>query len=251
MRNSVIALVSALVTAFMMGATVMGGWPGLPVAGAAPSCADLGGTAEAATTSTTSASSVTGQMCHVHTANPTYTLDLRYPLDYPDQQTLTDYLVQNRDGFITVAQMPGARPLPYEMDATAELHRSGQPPKGTQSVVLKIFQDVGGPQPSTWYKTFTYDLGRNQPVTFDTLFAAGTKPLDAIYPIVQHELGRQTGLPGALIQPGSGLDPSHYQNFAITDDELIFYFAPGELLPLSAGATSAHVARTAIPPLAL
>ncbi len=217
---------------------LMGCW-GIPLAAGQPSCADLGGVIEA------------GQICRVHATNPGYTLDLRFPVDYPDQQTLTDYLVQNRDGFVAVARAPGSRDRPYEMDATAERHRSGQPPTGTQSVVLKIFQDVGGPQPSTWYKSFNYDLDPRQPITFDTLFAPGSKPLEAIYPIVQRELGRQTGLPAALISPGAGLDPSHYQNFAITDDELIFYFAPGELLPVSAGATSVRVPRNAIPPLAV
>jgi hypothetical protein len=212
---------------------------GMPSAAAQPSCAGLGGVVE------------TGQICHVHASAASYTVHLRFPVDYPDQQALTDYLVQNRDGFITVAQVPGSRDRPYQMDATAEQHRSGQPPKGTQSVVLKMFQDVGGPHPSTWYKAFNYDLQPRGPITFDTLFAPDSKPLDAVYPIVQRELGRQTGLPGALIMPGSGLDPSHYQNFAITDNDLIFYFAPGELLPLSAGATSARVPRNAIPPLAV
>jgi hypothetical protein len=48
------------------------------------------------------------------------------------------------------------------------------------------------------------------------------------------------------------LDSSHYQNFAITDDELIFYFAPGELLPASiAGAAQVHVPRNAVPPLTI
>jgi hypothetical protein len=67
---------------------------------------------------------------------------------------------------------------------------------------------------------------------------------------VQREMGKKTGL-GAAILPGSGLDASHYQNFAITDDELIFYFAPGELLPSLAGASQIHVPRNAIPPLAV
>jgi hypothetical protein len=131
------------------------------------------------------------------------------------------------------------------MDATTERHRSG----GTQSVVLKIFQDVGGPHSSTWYKAFNYDLSPRRPITFDTLFAPGSKPVDAIFPIVQRDLARQTGMPVEMIPPGSGLDPSHYQNFAITDDQLIIYFAPGELLPLSSGATSVEVPRNAIPPL--
>lgn len=228
-----------LVGAALAAGAVAAAWTGTPEVAAAPSCGDLGGVLES------------GQLCHVHTVNPGYTVDLRFPVDYPDQQVLSDYVAQNRDGFVTVAKTTGPRGMPYEMDATAEQHRSGEPPNGTQSVVLKIFQDLGGPQASTWFKSFNYNLAARRPITFDTLFVPNSKPLEAIYPIVQRELERQTGLPGILIPPGSGLDPSHYHNFAITNDDLIFYFAPGELLPLSAGATSVRVPRGAVPPLAL
>jgi Protein of unknown function (DUF3298) len=167
---------------------------------------------------------------------------------------LTDFLTQNRDGFVNVAQTSsqtsGPREVPYQMDVTSEQYHSGQSPAGTRSVVLKVFEDLGGPRPSTFYKGFNYDLSEQKAITFDTLFAPNTKPLDAIYPIVQREMGKKTGL-GAAILPGSGLDASHYQNFAITDDELIFYFAPGELLPSLAGASQVHVPRNAIPPLAV
>ncbi|EUA33917.1 immunogenic protein MPT64 [Mycobacterium xenopi 3993] len=147
----------------------------------------------------------------------------------PDEQAIADFLTQNRDGFVNVAQTSASRDVPYQMDVTSEQYQSGQPPR-TRSVVLKVFEDLGGPRPSTFYKAFNYDLPRRQPVTFDTLFASGTKPLDAIYPIVQRELGRQTGLGGAVL-PGTGRDASHYQNFAITDDDVIFYFAPGNCCP--------------------
>ena len=63
---------------------------------------------------------------------------------------------------------------------------------------------------------------------------------------MEHEMRRQGELPNS-----TGLDPSHYQNFAITDDQLIFYFAQGEMLPAFAGATQAQVPRSAIPPLAV
>lgn len=202
------------------------------------SCAGMGGTVEA------------GEMCHVHASNGNYTLDMTFPLDYPDQQALTDYLTQNRDGFVNVAQSSGSRGTPYQMDVTSEQQHSGQPPHGTQSVVLKVFEDLGGPRPSTSYKSFNYDLDGHKPITFDTLFAPGSKPMDAIYPIVQRDVGHQNGL-GAAILPSAGLDPSHYQNFAITDEDLIFYFAPGEMLPPFAGAIQAPVPRSAIPPLAL
>ncbi|BBZ14705.1 esterase [Mycobacterium branderi] len=227
-----------VIAAALLAAGALVGWPGGPRAIADPSCTSMGGSLEG------------GQTCHVHTANSTYTLDMKFPVDYPDQQALADYLTQNRDGFINVAQTSGPRDQPYQMEVTSEQYRSGKPPKGTQSVVLKVFEDLGGPRPSTFYKGFNYDLDKRQPITFDNLFAPGSKPLDAIYPIVQRELSRQTGL-GGTIPPGTGLDSSHYQNFAITDDSLIFYFAPGELLPPFAGAAQAQVPRNAIPPLAV
>jgi hypothetical protein len=225
-------------TAALASAVLLGWLLCWPAAAAPPSCASLGGSVEA------------GQMCHVHTSGGTYTLDMNFPVDYPDQQALTDYITQNRDGFINVAQSSGRRDQPYQMDATTEQHTAGQPPRSTRSVVLKLFQDLGGAHPSTWYKAFNYNLGTNQPITFDTLFAPNTSPLDSIFPIVQRDLERQTGV-GVPILPSTGLDSSHYQNFAITDDQLIFYFAQGEMLPSFSGATQASVARSAIPALAI
>ncbi|GAB3029867.1 esterase [Mycobacterium bourgelatii] len=208
-----------------------------PAAAAPPSCASLGGTVDSA------------QLCHVRASTTAYTLALTFPVDYPDQQALTDYVTQNRDGFVNVAQGSGRRDQPYQMEATTDQHTSGQPPR-TRSVVLKFFQDLGGTHPSTWYKAFNYNLDTKQPITFDTLFAPNTTPLDAIFPLVQRELERQTSL-ALAISPGAGHDPTNYQNFAITDDQLIFYFAPGELLPLFAGPAQVQVPRSAIPPLAL
>ena len=230
-----------LMTAALIAAGALLGWSGGPVAAADSTCGNLGGDVEG------------DQTCHVHASTSTYTLDMKFPLDYPDEQALTDYISQNRDGFVSVAQTSsqtsGTREVPYQMEVTSEQYHSGQPPGGTRSVVLKVFEDLGGPRPSTSYKSFNYDLGSQQAITFDTLFVPNSKPLDSIFPIVQREMGRQTGF-GAAILPGSGLDSSHYQNFAITDDELIFYFAPGELLPPSiAGASQVHVPRNAIPPL--
>src|SRR6202012_1260873 len=114
-----------------------------------------------------------------------------------------------------------------------------------RSVVLKVFEDLGGPRPSTFYKGFNYDLGEQKAIPFEPLLPRTTQPRGPIYPIVQREMGKKNGL-GAAILPGSGLDASHYQNFAITDDELILYFAPGELLPSLAGASQVHVPRNAI-----
>ncbi|MEE6175972.1 esterase [Mycobacterium sp. 050134] len=227
-----------LLAAAVFAPAVLLGWPAAPSSSAAPpSCVSLDGTVDA------------GQLCHVQATGPTYTLSMTFPADYPDEQALTDYITQNRDGFVSVAQSSGSRDQPYQMEATTEQHSSGQPPHNTRSVVLKFFQDLGA-HPSTWYKTFNYNLGAKQPITFDTLFPPNTTPLDSVFPAVQRDLARQNPV-GAAILPSTGRDPSHYQNFAITDDQLIFYFAPGEMLPAFAGPVQASVPRNAIPPLAV
>lgn len=227
-----------LVVAAVLAPAVVLGWPGPSSASAAPStCAGLGGVVDVT------------HVCSVRVTNPTYMLDLTFPVDYPDQLALTDYITRTRDGFVNVAQNSGARGQPYQLEATGEQHSSGQPPRGTRSVVLKLFEDLGT-HPSNWYKAFNYNLGTKRPITFEDLFAPGASPMDAIFPIVQRDLERQSPF-GATILRSTGMDPTHYQNFAVTDDALIFYFAPGEMLPAFAGPVQAEVPRNAIPPLAL
>jgi len=217
----------------VLAAGAMVGWPASAVAAAQTACADLGGTVEV------------DQSCRVHAANATYTLDFSFPDDYPDQQALTAYLTQTRDGFINVSEMPGSRDLPYVLDAKGTGYRSGLPPGGTRSVVFEVYQNVGGARPQTWYKAFNYDLGKRAPVSLGSLFKPDSRPLDAIFPIVQQEVEKQTGIEQAIL-PGDGLDPAKYQNFALTDDAVIFFFGQGEVLPESAGAIQATVPRAAI-----
>jgi hypothetical protein len=186
--------------------------------------------------------------CTVHTANSTYTFDMTFPNDYPDQQALTAYLTQARDGFVNVSEMPGSYNLPYELDAKGTGYRSGSPPNTTQSVVFTMWQNVGGAHPQTWYKSFNWDLGKKAPITFDTLFKPGTKPLDVIYPAVEQFLQKQQGLIDG-VPPSAGLDAAKYQNFALTDDSLIFFFSQGELVADYVGPIEASIPRATVAPL--
>ena len=209
---------------------------GISPGGAQSACADLGG--------------VVGPdgICTVHATNSTYTMDMSFPNAYPDQAALTGYLTQTRDGFVNVSQMPGSRDLPYVLDVNGTGYRSGRPLAGTQSLVLEVYQNVGGAHPLTWYKAFNWDVVKRVPITFDTLFKPGTKPLEVIFPVVNRELQKQTRVTDSIL-PGDGLDPANYQNFALTDDSVIFFFSQGELLPEAAGATQASVPRATVAPL--
>ena len=215
-------------------AAVFIGWSSfataVPASAAPPKCSDLNGTVDAS------------QMCQIQEGDPGYSLHIAYPVDYPDVQPVFDYIKQTRDGFINVAKMPDARTMPYQLEVSAAEYNSAIPPRGTQSVVFKTFQDVGGAHPQTFYKSFNWDQGYRKPITIDNMFREGTQPFPVIFPIVQSELEKQLGQPPA-ISPTVGLDPSKYENFAITNDTLIFFFSQGELLPEAAGALQVTVPR--------
>jgi hypothetical protein len=217
-------------------AAVVAGWIGSPVASAQSACADLGGTVNPQ------------QICRVHAQNDTYLLDFTFPAHYPDQQAVAAYRTQARDGFVNVSGMPGSRGLPYVLDAKGTGYRSGLPLLGTESLVFEVYQNVGGAHPLTWYRAFNWNHATRSPITFDSLFKPGTKPLDVIYPQVNGYLSQQQGLIDAIPQ-AAGLDPANYQNFALTDDSLIFFFSQGEMFAESAGPVQATVPRAAVAPM--
>ena len=66
------------------------------------------------------------------------------------------------------------------------------------------------------------------------MFKPGTKPLDVIYPAVEQDLQKQQGVIDG-IPPERRARPGKYQNFALTDDSVIFFFGQGELFAESAG----------------
>jgi hypothetical protein len=224
--------------ATFLSACAVAGTIGIPVASAQPGCAELQG--------------VVGpdQICRVHVENARYTIDMSYPNDYPDQQAVVRYLAQARDGFVNVAGEPDTYNMPYELDVQGAGYRSGLPVPGvgTRSLVFTTYQNVGGAHPLTYYQAFNWNLATNAPITFDTLFKPGTKPLDVIYPAVNRYLTEQQGLIDA-IPSTAGLDPANYQNFALTDDTLLFFFSQGQMFAESAGPVQASVPRALVAPM--
>ena len=201
-------------------ACVLAGWSSTGTAGAQSACNALGGTVDS------------GQVCHAQNATPTYKIDFSFPVDYPDQQPLADYLTQQRDGFVKWVQSPAAQnsPRPPELLAQGTTYRSS----GTESLVLQMGQD-SDPHPVAWYKVFNYDLNKHAPITFDTLFRPGTNPLQVLNSIMDSKFGPQpNGDPGV----------DAYQNFAITDDAVIFFFDQGQMLSHAAGPQQVSVPRT-------
>jgi len=222
--------------AAVMAACALAGAIGTPTAVAQSACVDLAGAVGP------------DQICRVHVENDTYVLDFSFPAQYPDQRAVTDYLKQARDGFVNVSGMPGSRGLPYVLDAKGTGYRSGLPLLGTESLVFEVYQNVGGSHPQTYYQSFNWNLATKTPIIFDSLFKPGTKPLDVIYPAVNDDLFKSQGVLDAIPE-SAGLDPANYQNFALTDDKVIFFFSQGQLLAEAAGPIQASVPRAALAPM--
>ena len=224
-RTLLVALTSA---ALIAGAPV-------PAAGAQSACTDLGGTVD------------TDQTCQVHSATSNYTIDMSFPLDYPDQQAVFDYLKQDRADFVDWFSKFGGdgRDRPYMHAVTAKTFRSGAPTSGTQSLVLDIDDDTGAAHqghPNTWFKAFNYDLGKHTPITFDTLFKPGTDPLAVLNPIVRQKFGAHPET------PVRDLDANTYKNFALTDDAVTFFFGQDQVIPDNNGPHQVPVPRSELAP---
>lgn len=206
-------------------------------AAAAPKnyCADLNG-------------AQVGSTCQIKVSDPGYEISISFPTDYPDQKSIAEYVSQTRDQFLGVAKSSTPRDLPYELDITANRYGSAIPPRGTTSVVLTVYQSTGAAHPVTSFKSFNWDQAYRKAITYDTLWQADTDPLKVVFPIVQADLQKQAAETGP-IAPSVGLDPTYYQQFAVTNDGVIFFFGQGQLLPEVAGPVQVLVPRSAIDPM--
>jgi hypothetical protein len=214
--------------------------PGIASAAPKDYCADLKGVN-------------TCRNCQIQLSDPAYDVKITFPTDYPDQKSVAEYITQTRDGFLNVAKSSAPRDVPYELDITSTDYASAIPPRGTQAVVFKTYENIGAAHPQTSFKAFNWDQSYRKPIVYNT--AGDDKltplwrvddPLKTVAPIVQSELQKQTGQQ-APVAPT--YDPTHYQNFAVTNDGVIFFFSQGELLPEAAGATQVLVPRSAIDPM--
>jgi hypothetical protein len=230
--------------------------PGLAAAAPKDYCADLKG-------------SNTGSTCGIQLSDPRYSADISIPLDYPDQKSVADYVSRTRDAFINTAKSGAPSSTPYKLSITPTEYNSSIPPRGTQAVVFTVTQNVAGAQTQTTYKAFNWDQSYRKAITYTA--APDDKehaplwqvddPLKTVAPIVQSELQQLASPPPA--QPGQLPTPppplpfvpaalynsANYQNFAVVNDGVIFFFDQGVLLPASAGPLHVLVPRSAIDPI--
>ena len=93
----------------------------------------------------------------------------------------------------------------------------------------------------TYFESLNYDLANSAPITFDTLFKPGTNAVEVLDPIVKAELNKR--LDGGPADPNS-LGAAVYQDFAITDDAVIFFIGQGMWVYEAAGPQTVSVPRT-------
>jgi hypothetical protein len=225
-RKPLIGLAVAAVCATMFSAPASA-QPTAPATG----CTELGGTVQA------------DRKCQIQTKTATYSIEISYPLDYSDQPALTDFVNQDRRDFVDFTAAHPPRDRPYERDVSSRMYTAGTATSGTQSVVLELYSDSGGAHPVTGFQSFNYDVSAHRPITFDTLFKPGVDPVAVLDPIVQRQMDKRWQSYGGPA-PRNTLGARVYQNFALTDDAVIFYISQGMWLAEVGGPQTVSVPRS-------
>jgi hypothetical protein len=215
----------------------------------------------------------TGQACQIQIADPGYNLDISFPVNYPDEKSVAEFVAKERDDFLNVAKSSAPRDQPYQLTISSANYGSAIPPRGTEAVVLTVVENVGA-QPQTTFKSFNWDQTYRKAIVWtaapddknNTPLWRVDDPLQTVAPIVHSELQKQTAPPAnpsqaappanptptappVSVAPAAAYDPANYQNFAVTNDGVIFFFDQGHMLPDAAGATQVLVPRSAIDPM--
>ncbi|RDH80496.1 DUF4232 domain-containing protein [Mycolicibacterium moriokaense] len=180
---------------------------------------------------------------HQHDETAQYTMDISYPLDYPDVQAVSEFVNADRGYFLDwIARFGHNGPnRQFSYDVTGTTYRSAQ--HATTSLVLTLENDTGAAHqahPATSYSAFNYDLTARRPITLDTLLRPGADLVSALGP-------RMAAL---YDRPTNTLLPSDFRNFALTDDAVIFFFGEGQLAAAdNSGPRQMSVPRSELAPL--
>lgn len=182
-------------------------------------------------------------MFHDHTETAQYTIDITYPLDYPDVKSVSDFVNADRGYFLDwIARFGNDGPdRHYMYDVHGKTYQSSQP--AATSLVLTLENDTGAAHeahPATVYESFTFDLAKQAPITLDTLFKPNADVVSVLGPKVAELYNR----------PTNKLLRSDFRKFALTDDAVIFFFGEGQLMPAdNTGPRQISVPRSELAPL--
>jgi len=177
---------------------------------------------------------------------------VRVEIDYPitlaenaiDEQTVDAFISETRGQFLAFITAPEMFEFPttgtFFLSIGNDEYRYSEDIVG---LVFGIADYTGGAHPNSYYRTFAFDLAQERVLTLDDLFTDTPSALGVIWPLVQQDLTAQVGemSDAAWIEGGAGLVPENYQNFAITPDELIFFFPPYQVAAYAAGPHEVHI----------
>lgn len=109
------------------------------------------------------------------------------------------------------------------------------------SVVYSIYSYTGGANGTGFYQTLVYDATNQLPLTLDDVFVEGYLPTLAA--LVREKLTVQLAEMSdpTFIDFGTSDDPNNFRSFALTNDELIFFFDEYQVAPGAAGPQELHI----------
>ncbi len=175
-------------------------------------------------------------------------IDVSYPItlaQYPIvEQVVDEFIAETRSQFLGFVTAPEMFTFPsvggFFLSISYDEYRFSDT---IVSLVFTIGDYTGGAHPNSWYTTFTFDLEQGQEITLDDLFVEGSNPLAVISPIIQQDLLARIGemTDPTWVEQGTGENPDNYQNFAITPDQLIFFFPPYQVAAYAAGPQEASI----------
>jgi hypothetical protein len=114
------------------------------------------------------------------------------------------------------------------------------------SVVFTITDYTGGAAPNTYFQSFTYDTAANQVLAFEDIFAEGVDPL-SIIPIAREKVLAKLAELGMDAETANGFVPTgtdelvDFQNFALSDTDLLLFFGQTQVAPSAAGTVQINI----------
>ncbi|WP_231122357.1 DUF3298 domain-containing protein, partial [Mycobacterium intracellulare] len=152
----------------------------------------------------------TGQACQIQMADPGYNVNISFPVNYPDEKSVADFITKERDDFLNAAKSSAPRDQPYQLTISSTNYGSAIPPRGTEAVVFKIVENTGAPK--TTFKSFNWDQTYRKAIVWtaasddknNTPLWRVDDPLQTVAPIVQSELQKQAAPPANPAQTPPG-----------------------------------------------
>lgn len=177
----------------------------------------------------------------------TYTIDIQYPIEYAAydfvMEPVTALINRQRDDILALRPFLDTPldPSPgYSVDLSYESYQHSE---NIVTLVYTLFYYTGGAHPNSNYEAFTFDLEAGRQLTFDDVFPPENNPLDVISPIVIASQIEQQGeyADEQWITQGAGPDPANYQDFALTEDSIIFFFEPYQVAAYAYGPSQVEI----------